>query len=186
MKRLSRRDRVLLTAWGAAVVALALVVGVALPIRSRWKRLDSEVIGLQRAIADAAAMYQQAPALEQEIGELRGLNQVLSRSGKDVGPAVIKEVDQLTRDLDIRLVSLRPGEPQNLEQFRKHTAVFEVECDFAGVAEMLYELEQPEHPLWVEGVEISSDRTADNEVRAKVSVAVYTPQPASEKKDEKG
>jgi hypothetical protein len=46
---------------------------------------------------------------------------------------------------------------------------------------MLYELEQPPHPLWVEGVEISSDRTASNEARAKVSVAVYTLRSASER-----
>ena len=185
MRRLSRRDRVLLAIWAAVVVVLALVIAVALPMRMRWKTLDGEVLSLQRTIAEAAAMYRQAPELTKEIKELGDTARALSRSGKEVGPTLIKEVDQLTKDLGIRLLSVRPGEPQTLEQCRKHTAVFEVECDFAGVARMLYELEQPPHPLWVEGVEISSDRTAENEVRAKVSVAVYTLRSASEKKDEK-
>ena len=185
MKRLSRRDRVLLAIWAALLLALALVIGVALPMRSRWRKLDGEVLSLQRKIADAAAMYRQAPELRGEIKELRDTAQALSRPGEQVGPLIIREVDQLTKDLGIRLLSVRPGESQTLEQCRKHTAVFEVECDFADIARMLYELEQPPHPLWVEGVEISSDRTADNEVRAKVSVAVYTLRSASERKDEK-
>lgn len=181
MKRLSRRDRVLLAIWAAVVVALAVVIGVALPIRSRWKKLDGEVLSLQRTVADAAAMYRQAPELTKEIQKLRDTAHALSRSGEQVGPLIIREVDRLTSDLGIRLLSVRPGEPQTLEQCRKHTAVFEVECDFAGIARMLYELELPPHPLWVEGVEISSDRTAANEARAKVSVAVYTLRSASER-----
>lgn len=186
MKPLSRRDRVLLVVWAAAVVVVAVVVGLVLPMRGRWVRLNRDVVRLQQQIADAAAMYRQAPELIIETKQLRETAQALSRSGKDVSPVVIREVDQLTKSLAIRLLSIRPGEPETLEGYTKYTAVFEVEGDCEGLARMLYELERPPLQLWVEGAEISSDRTAERQVRAKVSVAVYALRSGSEKRNEKG
>jgi len=202
MRAVSPRDRMLLVVWTAAVVVLAVVVGLVLPVRGRRSRLNSDIVRLQQQIAEASAMYRQAPELRMETKELRETAQALSRSGKDVSPVMIREVDRLTKDLGISLLSIRPGEPETLEGCSKYTAVFEVECDFPRVARMLYELERPPLHLWVEGAEISSDRTAENVVRAKVSVAVYTlpqqsapalggraplpPGSASEKRNEKG
>jgi len=174
VKRLSRRDRVLLATWAAVVVILAVVVALVLPVRRQWRKVSSEVLGLQRAIAEAATMYRQAPQLTKEIANLRATAHALSRSDSEVGSAIIKQVDQLSKDLGVRLLSIRPGEPQVVESCRKHTVVFEVECDFSRIARMLYQLEQAPPQLWVEGVEISSERMAGEEVRAKLTVAAYT------------
>jgi len=102
-----------------------------------------------------------------------------------VGPTIIREIDEITRDSRLRLIGVRPGEPEELESCRKHTAVFEVEADFARIANLLYRLERPPYQLWVEGVDINSERTTGNQVRAKVSIAVYTLKPVGEKSDER-
>ncbi len=186
MKPLSRRDRVLVVVWVAAVVVLAVVVGLVLPMRGRWVRLNDDVLRLQQQIAKAAAMYRQTPEMRIEVEQLRETAQALSRPDSDIGPVMIRQVDQLAKAMAVRLLSIRPGEPETLEGCTKHTAVFEVEGDFEGVARMLYDLERPPLQLWVEGVVIGSDRTAESAVRATVSVAVYTLRSGSEKRNAKG
>ncbi len=182
MRKMSRRDRILLGVWAAGLVIAALAIGVARPMQKRWSSLKRDIASLQKSISEAEAMYRETPAVEAEAAQLGAVVNTLSRPSDEVGPAMIREIDQLTRELGVQLLTLRPGDVKDLDVCKKHTAVFEVESDFGRMTRLLYRLEEPPLRLWVEGVEISSDRTPENKVRAKVSVAAYTVEPTGEKR----
>ncbi len=182
MRKLSGRDRILLTAWLAGLVLLALVIGVARPMHARWRGLKKDIATLRQSIAVATAMYRETPAVETEVAELAQIVSTLSRPADEVGPAMIREIDRLTGELGVQLLTLRPGDVEDLDVCRKHTAVFEVESDFPRIVRLLYRLERPPLRLWVEGVDLTSDRTPENKVRAKISVAAYTVETSAEER----
>jgi len=181
VRRLSPRDRVLLFSSVAMLVVLALLFGVTLPMNDRMGKAAGEVSKLRRELAEAAAMYQQSPALRQEIGKLRSTATELSRPDADVGPDMIREIDRMAKDLGLTLINVRPAQPEAEGDCGKYAATFEVQSDYARLMRLLWELEQPPHPLWVEGVQISSERGGPGEMRTRISVAVYTLKPPSER-----
>jgi hypothetical protein len=55
----------------------------------------------------------------------------------------------------------------------KYPATFQVEAGFSDLVRLMFELEQPERRLWVEGVEISADRQVGGRLQATFYVAAY-------------
>lgn len=182
MRRLSHRDRVLLASSLGALVAAALLFGVVLPMREASAKVAADLAGLKVKLAEAEAMYRQAPAARREVARLQADAKELSRPDRDVSPDMIRQIDQLTKDLGLRLMNLRPGQPQRAGECEKYSASFEVESDVGRIARLLWELEQPPRPLWVEGVEVSSELGGSSSLRATVNVAVYTLKPRGEQR----
>jgi len=174
VRRLSRRDRMVLICSLGTLAALALVFGVALPMREASARVGTEVAQLRQKIAEAEDMYAQAAAVRQEVAKLRGRVKRLSRPDKGVSANMIRQMDELTGDLGVRLINVRPGQPQRAGACRKHTASFEVESDLRALARLLWEIEQPPNPMWVEGLEISSEVGGGRAMRTTLNVAVYS------------
>ena len=99
--------------------------------------------------------------------------------------AVMRDISQLSSDLGLRLTSIRPDEPESIQNSVRYPLTFRVEADFAHIVRLLYELEQPPHRLWVEGIEIGPGPRGQAEPSALVHVATYTVRPASEGSDAK-
>jgi hypothetical protein len=174
----------LLAALLGALVVTALIVGLMLPMRARWGKAGRRVSLMESRIADAVAMYKQAPSLMREVSRLEQVANGIASPDKTVGPGMVRRIETLTKAGGMTLLNIIPSEPQELEGSFKHTALFEVEARFDRVARLLWDLEQPPNELWVESVTINSDQTTNENVRATIGVSVYTLIPPGGKDDE--
>jgi hypothetical protein len=163
------RERVLVIAAAAVLVVFVLVFAVALPMVDRAGRLAADTKELTDRIAEASRMYEGLPAMREESVSLAAEVGDLTKSRADVA----RELDGLTSDLGIRLVSVRPEDPEPVAGCLKHVTTFNVETDYAHMVRLLYELEQPEHRLWVEEVRISPPRRGADELQVLITVAAY-------------
>ncbi|UCC69413.1 MAG: type II secretion system protein M [Armatimonadota bacterium] len=184
MRRLSTRERLLVTLAGVALVVFALAFAVILPMADRVSGLARDETALRKAIAEAAKMYEAAPAIRAETEDLRAEVSRLMFPRENVKVQVVHEIDRLTSDLGIRLANVKPpGEPESLADCLKYTTSFTVTSTFAESVRLLYELEQPGCRLWVEKVDIERGRGAGAELQINVQVAAYVAAKAGEEDD---
>ena len=168
---------------GVGLVALAgflFSVGVVLPLGNGARALARTEASLSRKIEEATRMYLQVPELVQENAKLRGDLQGVMLPGRDVEVRVMQELDEVASELNVRVASVRPGETEPLEASLRHPVTVTVECEFPQLVRLLYEMERPEHRLWVEGVEISTARQPGGKLQANIYVAVYSQAERSE------
>jgi len=164
-----RRERLLIIAAAAVLVGSVLVFAVALPMLDRAGKLAADTKELTDRIAEASRMYEGLPAMREESASLAAEVGDLTKSRADAA----RELDGLTSDLGIRLVSVRPEDPEPVADCLKYVTTFNVETDYAHMIRLLYELEQPGHRLWVEEVMISPPRRGANELQVIITVAAY-------------
>lgn len=184
MRRLSTRERLLVTLAGIALVVFALAFAVIRPMADRAGGLARDEAALRNAIAEATEMYEAAPAIRAEAEDLRAQVARLMFPRENVKVEVVREIDRLAADLGIRIANVKPpGEPESLADCLKYTASFTVTSTFAESVRLLYELEQPGRRLWVEKVDIGGGREAGGELQINVQVTAYVPAKAGEEDD---
>ena len=184
MRSIGQRDRVLMAAAASAFVAFIVVVFVVIPLRERARNLAAEAETLTTKIKGAAQMYQQMPAAEEEVKKLHAKMAEVFVAGIDVTPDVIRDVSQLSNDLGIQLSSIRPSEPEKVDNALRYPISIRFETDFPHVVRLLYELEQGPHRLWVEGVEVSPGSRGSTLLGVIVHVATYSLTSAGKDTDE--
>jgi len=185
VRRPSAREQVLLALALIAATVFALAFFVFLPMGDERRGLEGEARELTERIKQAEKMYREQAAIEGEITRLRAEGRELFMPGKEIVPSVMRDISQLSSDLGLRLTSIRPDEPESIQNSVRYPLTFRVEADFAHIVRLLYEIEQPPHRLWVEGIEIGPGPRGQAEPSALVHVATYTVRPASEGSDAK-
>lgn len=173
MRRLSRRERGLIAAAVAALVIFVYAFGLLLPMRDRAQKLAQQEASLDRKIAEAERMYRGVPELVADIARLRRQVDRLMFQAEETPVAMVQELDGLASDLGMTVTSVDPGDPEQVAGCVRYPMTLKVDSDFASLMRLLYALEQPEHRLWVEGVEITSARRGAGELGATFYVAAY-------------
>jgi Tfp pilus assembly protein PilO len=185
MRRVGQRDRVLMLAAALAAGAFLLVLFVVIPMRDRARSLAAQTATLTAKIEQAAQMYRQKPAAEEEVKKLQAKTTEVFRASTDVTPEVIRDVSQLSRDIGIQLSSIRPSEPEKVGNGLRYPVSVRFETDFPHVVHLLYEIELGPHRLWVEGVELSPGSRGSDLLGVIVHVATYSLKSAGKGTDEK-
>jgi hypothetical protein len=103
----------------------------------------------------------------------------LSLPGENPTPEIVREIERLTHDQQVELAYIHPSDPEILDTSTKYAATFEVRASLDRLVGLLYAVEKSPHSLWVEGVEIGSDRGEASVLRTSITVAVYTSRAAS-------
>lgn len=183
MKRLPSQDRTLIVLGLVVVAAILALLVMVLPLRAKARQLAHEANALQGKIREAKTMYSQFPTEAARLASLEEQIGSVCRSQADPSPEVVREIQQLSSDLGLQLVSVRPSEPAVGEGYTKFPTTFELQASFADIVRLLYELETPSHSLWVDAVEINSDQGGGAQLRATVTVAAYVHTPAERKSD---
>jgi hypothetical protein len=180
VRTLSPRERVLLVVGAIAAVGFVCIFGLILPMRDSAGKLAQTAASLRAKVKEANRMYSEVPKVVEEIATLRADTLGLMFDAADARVGVMREIDRLAAELDLTVASLRPGEAEAVAGCVKYPTTFVVESDFSRLVRLLYELEQPDHRLWVEGVEITASRTGGGRLRATLHVAAYVAAPRSE------
>lgn len=183
MKRLPSQDRTLVALGLVAAAAVLSLLVFVLPLRSKAAQLAREAQGLQAKIDDAATMYRRLPTEVARLGSLQERIRSTCRPQANPGPEVVREIERLSSELGLQLVSVHPSEPTVSEGYAKFATVFEVHASFADIVRLLYELETPPRALWVDAANITSDQAGSADLRATVTVAVYVHTPAERESD---
>jgi hypothetical protein len=163
-----------------ALAAFLLAFGLVLPTRNRAAELARTEQRLSAKIAQATSMYAESLREAEEIVGLQAELQEVMFPDKDASIAVVRQIDQLASEFDLRITSIRPGEVGPMSGSIRHPVTVTVESDFPGIVRLLYELERPQRRLWVEGVEMTLSRQESGGIQANVHVAVYLQPPDGE------
>ena len=182
MRSLTRREQSLVVVAAVALVAFLLAFGLILPTRNRAAKLARQEQALSMKISEAASMYLEALREAEEIAGLRAELRDLMFPHKDASIALVREIDRLTSELNVRVTGIRPGEVEPVAGSLRCPMTFTVESNFADIVRLLYELERPQRRLWVEGVEMTSSPPQAGELQANIHVAVYV-QPGGGEED---
>jgi Tfp pilus assembly protein PilO len=179
------RERTVLIAAGAALAGFLLVFFVVLPMRDTAKNLSGQIRTFSAAIDEANKMYRQMPAAEEEAKQMRAETaKLFMPENVEVTPSLVREIAQLNSDLGINLNSIRPAEPEPVGNGVRYPVSFRIEADFPHIVRLLFELEQPPHRLWVEGIEITPGARGASGLSALVHVASYSLKSVSKGTDE--
>lgn len=184
MRKILRRDRVVLGAAVAAAAGFLLILLIVIPMRDRARNLSAQVTALTAKIDEALQMYRQMPAAEEEIKKLKAATAELFRPDENVTPEMVRDISQLNSDLGIRLNRIQPSAPEKVGGGMRYPVSFGVETDFPHIVRLLYELEQRPHRLWVEGIEVSPGPRGSSELTALVYVATYSLKSVPKETDE--
>lgn len=183
--KLSRRELAIALVGLFVVVAFLLLFAVALPMRDRARKLADQARASRRQIDEAAQVEKRRPAVEREIASLQSKVDAVLRPGAEVTPALVRDIEKLCERMGVRMIRVRPEEPAPAGGCMRYPVMFEVESTDDQAVRLLYELEQPQERLWVEGVEIGTARGAAGKLRTVVHVAAYGRAPESEGDDGK-
>lgn len=185
MRQLSHRERRLVIIAAAALILFVYVAGLILPLSGKSRALTEELELLRGQTERADMMYAAAETAVSDISALRQHSQELMFVEGDVRVGMVRELEVLARQAKLAITSIRPEEPQSTEGAVKYPATVKVEADFADLVRLLFDLEQPDRRLWVEGVEISAPRRGEEKLQATFYVEAYTPPDESEDTDAK-
>lgn len=183
MRQLSLRERRLLLIAAVALVLFVYVAGLILPLGNRSKGLTEELELLRGQAERAEMMYAAAEAAVTDIAALREQTQALMFLEGDVRVGMVRQLESLAREAKLSITSIRPEEPQSADGVMKYPATVKVEADFSELVRLMFDLEQPDSRLWVEGVEISAPRRGEEKLQATFYLATYMQPDESEDPD---
>jgi len=183
MRQLSARERRLLPIAAVALILFVYVAGLILPLNDRSKGLAEELEMLKGQTERAEMMYAAAETAASDIAALREQTQALMFLEGDVRVGMVRELESLARQTKLSITSIRPEEPQSTDGAIKYPATVKVEADFSELVRLMFDLEQPDRRLWVEGVEISAPRRGEEKLQATFYVEAYTQPAESEDTD---
>ena len=182
MKRLSRRERVLLWICLGVVGGFAALIFVIGPLMDSQYRLSSEIRQQTRKLDEAELAGRRLEALGRETKELETEIAGAVREGSDLGPLVLRELGIIASQLDLRFSSVHPLDPEEKQGLRRYPFQLELDAPFPEFTRFLFELETPEHSLFIERVDIGPAHREPGSVHAKVRVAAYGALTAEEEK----
>ncbi len=180
MRQLSPREKVIAAIGLAVAVIFGYLFILLLPARRASADMASQQAQLQDQLERANQMYKSALSAADEIAKLKKQSQDLMFPAADVQSGMVSEIEKLSKELMVSVTSIRPGDPEKTDGAMRYPSVIKFEADLGKIVRVLYELEQPNHRLWVEGVEITSARQAGGILSATIYVASYAPSRESE------
>ena len=183
MRQLSLRERRLILIAAAALIVFIYFAALILPLGSKSSALTEELELLKGQAERAEMMYAAAEAAVSDISALREQTQELMFVEGDVRVGMVRELESLASGTALSITSIRPEEPQATEGAMKYPATIKVEADFSELVRLLFDLEQPDRRLWIEGVEVSAPRRGEQKLQATFYVEAYTQPDESEETD---
>lgn len=183
MRQLSIREKRLLPIAAVALVLFAYVAGLIIPLSNKSEALAAELEQLKGNAERAEMMYAAAEAAAGDIAALREQTEKLMFLEGDVRVGMVREIEKLARQANLSITSIRPEEPQSTEGAMRYPATVKAEADFPQLVRLLFDLEQPDRRLWVEGVEIAAPRRGEDQLQATFYLEAYTHLDESEKPD---
>ena len=160
MRQLAPQQRRLLAIGAAAIVVLLYFVTLLMPLTAVRRELSLQRDSLNGAIERSQMMSHAAQAARDDVAELLKDIDTLMFTDGDVRVNMVRQLERVAADTGLTITSIRPDEPEMTDAAVKYPATFQVEAGFSDLVLLMFELEQPERRLWVEGVEISADRQA--------------------------
>ncbi len=183
MKRLSGREKAIVGVAAAAVVVFVYLFALLLPARRAVANSAQQQADLRDQLEQATRMYREASTAERKIADLNKRVSEIMFPAADVQSATVSTIQSLSKELGITVTSIRPEDPEISKEFTRYPTAVKVEAEIGKIARMLYELEQPNRRLWVEGVEITSAKQTGSTLQATIYVAAYRPPRESEAPD---
>ncbi len=187
MRQLTPQQRRLVLTGAAAAVVLLYFVALLMPLTARRRELSLEKESLSGAEDRAQMVNQAAQAASNDVARLHEDIQALMLPEVfpegDVRVNMVKQLERLAADKGLTITSIRPDEPEMTDGGVKYPATFKVEAGFSDLVLLMFELEQPDRRLWVEGIEISADRQVGGRLQATFYVAAYAEAEEAEERD---
>jgi general secretion pathway protein M len=167
IQQLSHRERIMVLAALAAVVLVAVWLGVIEPYRGAMERLDSQIASRGNGLVEAKT-------LQQEIGRLRQqLAQASGRKAMD-GP-LFSHVETLTDQAGIRdrLLSMRPQQSSQQGNYRQQLVELRLEkLSLAQLVRFLYAIEYSGQGVQVKSLRIK--RRFEDHSSLDVNLSVFS------------
>jgi hypothetical protein len=183
MKDLTGRERLLLAVALIAIVVFVYLYALAIPLHTRASGVARDERTLATRMAAAAGMYDDTANVTDEIAALRLRAGEMLRTESDVPVAVMRRLDALASEAEVVLTDVRPLEAEPLGDLIRYPTTVKIKSDFPHLVRLLYEIQRPEHRLWVEEVQISAGRSGGDELDTTLRVTAFTPAPESEELD---
>ena len=173
MKTITTREKNLLLV-GALVLILFVYAFVLLfPAQRALGDLAAEKVRLESQLEHANTLYRRAEGATSEIAALRQHMGEFLFPDPETTVASVRALEKLAGETGAVITRIRPEDPSVADGLIRYPATVRVEATFSELVRLLYELEQPDTRLWVEGTEIAAGRQSGDDLQATIYVATY-------------
>jgi Tfp pilus assembly protein PilO len=172
---ITTRERNLLLTGALVLIVFVYAFGLLLPAQRTLAELRAEETRLRNQIERANTLYGRAEGANAEITALQQQVDQLLFPGPDVTVASVHALERLANETGAVITRIRPEDPGVSGDLIRYPATVKVEATFSELVRLLYELEQPDTRLWVEGAEIATGRQSGDDLQATVYIAVHRP-----------
>jgi Tfp pilus assembly protein PilO len=169
----TQREKRLALAMAAALAGFIALRGIVIPLATRWRLLADQ----ERALESQCLRARIQVLLKKKVErEREAYAREISRQGSDQEEQsfLLQEVERLSRDLPIRVRSMRPLPPLEMGFYRRYAVTLELEGSVENVLKFLCAVESSPKLLRVERVEL----TADGKNRGNLLSSMFVSRPA--------
>lgn len=184
MRTITRRERNFLLFGALVLILFVYSFGLLLPAQRTLSELGAEEQGLNSQIENANTLYQRAEGAAEEIAALRQRVDELFFTESEVTVASVRALEKLASETGAVITRIRPDDPSLTGDLVRYPATVKVEATFSELVRLLYELEQPETRLWVEGAEIATGRQSGDDLQATIYIVGYRQAEEGESNDD--
>jgi general secretion pathway protein M len=165
--QMSRREQVMVAAALAAVVLVAVWLGVVEPYRSALDKLDSQIKSRSNSLVEVKGLQQEISRLRQQLSEVSG------RKTMD-GP-LFSHVEMLTEKTGIKdkLSSMRPQQSTAQGEYRQQLVELKLEkLSVTQLVQFLYAIEYSGQGVQVKSMRVK--RRFDDRSSLDVNLSVFS------------
>ena len=160
-----------------SIVLLALLAGFLYVLKQPWQALqksNQSLMSLQREIKTKRPLRQQIQQMQTTVHKLEAR---LNGGGRQLADnqmiaVIIGQLDHIANKHDVKLLSVKPGKPGKLFNFRELLFYVELEGDYSSLFQWLFQMEKELGPIVIKQFDIQAN-TATNQRKMSLVIASY-------------
>ncbi len=164
MRKLSRREKTVLSLTAGVVVSAAFYHFLLDPFLKRWETFSTEITATQVHLQKTEFFLKQKTEIESELKKYAGSTLSFS-APEEMTTAIFQEVDGMAQANGLKILDMRPLPPRHKDPFMEQGVEVSAEGEAAQFAKFIYGVKESKSPLSVERVELSSKSGQDQHLR---------------------
>lgn len=169
LKKLSSRERYLLTLTVVFLAGLALYFYVLEPVWNYWKGLDSRIDNLQKQLHRSQMILSRAHDIEVAYDVYEKRLRV-EGSDQEKTAQILKNIENVARSNTLEINDMKPQQIKDEEFYKYYVIELEAESDIMALIKFIYDLQLSETALKVTRLQLTASSSRPHMLKSEMMI----------------